>query len=51
MSLASCIRDLMPRDDRDDEGLVADIGREILPLLGTNRAVHSLRGCTNSATT
>lgn len=36
------IRDLMPRDDRNDEGIVTDIIREILPLPGTNRVLPSL---------
>jgi len=36
------IRDLMPRDDRNDEGMVRDIVREILPLPGTNRVLPSL---------
>lgn len=36
------IRDLMPRDDRNDEGMVRDIIREILPLPGTNRVLPSL---------
>ncbi|HAG60638.1 MAG TPA: hypothetical protein DCL83_15590 [Arthrobacter bacterium] len=36
------IRDLMPRDDRNDEVLVRDIVREILPLPGTNRVLPSL---------
>lgn len=36
------IRDLMPRDDRSDEGIVTDIIREILPLPGTNRVLPSL---------
>jgi putative hemolysin len=36
------IRDLMPRDDRDDESMVRDIAREILPLPGTNRVLPSL---------
>jgi putative hemolysin len=36
------IRDLMPRDDRDDGAMVRDIVREILPLPGTNRVLPSL---------
>ncbi|WP_457966011.1 hemolysin family protein [Arthrobacter sp. D1-29] len=36
------IRDLMPRDDEYDQGLVKDIAREILPLPGTNRVLPSL---------
>lgn len=36
------IRDLMPRDEKYDEGLVKDIVREILPLPGTNRVLPSL---------
>lgn len=36
------IRDLMPRDERYDHGLVKDIAREILPLPGTNRVLPSL---------
>jgi putative hemolysin len=36
------IRDLMPRDDRNDEGMVKGIIREILPLPGTNRVLPSL---------
>jgi putative hemolysin len=36
------IRDLMPRDDKDDGELVRDIVREILPLPGTNKALPSL---------
>lgn len=36
------IRDLMPRDDRNDKGIVTDIIREILPLPGTNRVLPSL---------
>ena len=35
-------RDVMPRDDRNDEGMVRDIIREILPLPGTNRVLPSL---------
>jgi len=35
-------RDLMPRDDRNDEVRVRDIVREILPLPGTNRVLPSL---------
>jgi putative hemolysin len=36
------IRDLMPRDEKYDEGLVKDIAREILPLPGTNKVLPSL---------
>lgn len=36
------IRDLMPRDDKDDGQPVRDIVREILPLPGTNKALPSL---------
>ena len=36
------IRDLMPRDEQQDQGMVKDIVREILPLPGTNRVLPSL---------
>jgi putative hemolysin len=36
------IRDLMPRDERQDQGMVKDIVRELLPLPGTNRVLPSL---------
>jgi putative hemolysin len=36
------IRDLMPRDEKYDQGMVKDIAREILPLPGTNRVLPSL---------
>lgn len=36
------IRDLMPRDDRNDEGMVKDIIRDIPPLPGSNRLLPSL---------
>lgn len=36
------IRDLMPRDDTQDQGSVKDIVREILPLPGTNKVLPSL---------
>ncbi|WP_104173481.1 hemolysin family protein [Arthrobacter sp. Y81] len=36
------IRDLMPRDEHQDQGMVKDIVREILPLPGTNRVLPSL---------
>jgi putative hemolysin len=36
------IRDLMPRDEAHDRGMVKDIVREILPLPGTNRVLPSL---------
>ncbi|MEZ2388024.1 hemolysin family protein [bacterium RCC_150] len=36
------IRDLMPRDDRNEETIVRDIARQILPLPGTNRVLPSL---------
>ncbi|HJW01410.1 MAG TPA: CBS domain-containing protein [Arthrobacter sp.] len=36
------IRDLMPRDKHQDQGMVKDIVREILPLPGTNRVLPSL---------
>ena len=36
------IRDLMPRDEKYDQGMVRDIAREILPLPGANRVLHSL---------
>jgi len=36
------IRDLMPRDEKYDQGMVKDIAREILPLPGTNKVLPSL---------
>jgi putative hemolysin len=36
------IRDLMPRDEHQDQGMVKDIVRELLPLPGTNRVLPSL---------
>jgi putative hemolysin len=36
------IRDLMPRDDKQDQGMVKDIAREIFPLPGTNRVLPTL---------
>lgn len=36
------IRDLMPRDEKYDQGMVKDIVREIFPLPGTNRVLPSL---------
>ena len=36
------IRDLMPRDEHQDQGMVKDIVREILPLPGMNRVLPSL---------
>lgn len=36
------IRDLMPRDERYDQGAVKEIAREILPLPGTNKVLPSL---------
>lgn len=36
------IRDLMPRDEQQDQGMVKDIVREILPLPGTNKVLPSL---------
>jgi putative hemolysin len=36
------IRDLMPRDEHPDKGMVKDIVRELLPLPGTNRVLPSL---------
>lgn len=36
------IRDLMPRDEEYDQGMVKDIVREIFPLPGTNRVLPSL---------
>ena len=36
------IRDLMPRDEAQDQAPVRDIAREILPLPGTNRVLPSL---------
>ncbi|UUL76247.1 hemolysin family protein [Pseudarthrobacter sp. Fe7] len=36
------IRDLMPRDDVEDQSPVRNLAREILPLPGTNRVLPSL---------
>ncbi|KIS28641.1 membrane protein [Arthrobacter sp. SPG23] len=36
------IRDLMPRDEQQDQGMVKDIVRELLPLPGTNRVLPTL---------
>jgi putative hemolysin len=36
------IRDLLPRDEKYDRGMVKDIAREILPLPGTNKVLPSL---------
>ena len=36
------IRDLLPRGEKYDQGMVKDIAREILPLPGTNKVLPSL---------
>lgn len=43
-------RDLIPRDEKYDEGIVKDIAREILPLPGTNRSSTAWAACPRPGT-